>query len=34
MALAAVGTVSEAVTGEDLDAMVESILVGVAESQL
>lgn len=34
MALAAIGTVPEAVTGDDLDAKVESILMGVAECQL
>ncbi len=34
MALAAIGTVPEAVTGDDLDAKVESILMGVAECEL
>lgn len=34
MALAAIGTVPEAVTGDDLDAKVASILMGVAECQL
>ncbi|MCF4124996.1 hypothetical protein [Methylobacterium sp. SyP6R] len=34
MALAAIGTVPERVTGENLDAKVQSILMGVAESEL
>lgn len=34
MALAVIGTVPEKVTGEDLEAKVESILMGVAECQL